>query len=171
MVKLVRIAILTNYFAELPPLIKRVFFSKRYAIQPSSFCWTLKLPLNLNFTDALPLIQQDLFLLKCSLLSGGIRPLLRVLKEIWDGIAASPLIQSQPVQLTFRVFKEMKDDDATHLAAGVAYYAIFSLFPLLLGFLAISGIVLNPPELQEELLNFVADNLPGSESFMVGNVG
>jgi len=65
----------------------------------------------------------------------------------------------------------MKDDDATHLAAGVAYYAIFSLFPLLLGFLAISGIVLNSPELQQAFLNFVAANLPGSESFVVGNVG
>ena len=94
-----------------------------------------------------------------------------VLNELRDRIAASPLIRSQPVQLTFRVFKEMKDDDATHLAAGVAYYAIFSLFPLLLGFLAISGIVLNSPELQREFLNFVADNLPGSESFVVGNVG
>ncbi len=97
--------------------------------------------------------------------------MLRALKELKDKIAGSPFIRSQPVQLTGRVFKEMKDDDATHLAAGVAYYAIFSLFPLLLGFLAISGIVLNSPELQREFLNFVADNLPGSESFVVGNVG
>ena len=97
--------------------------------------------------------------------------MLRALKELKDKIAGSPFIRSRPVQLTGRVFKEMKDDDATHLAAGVAYYAIFSLFPLLLGFLAISGIVLNSPELQQQFLSFVAANLPGSEKFIVGNVG
>ena len=97
--------------------------------------------------------------------------MLRALKELKDKIAGSPFIRSRPVQLTGRVFKEMKEDDATHLAAGVAYYAIFSLFPLLLGFLAISGIVLNSPELQQQFLSFVAANLPGSEKFIVGNVG
>jgi membrane protein len=34
----------------------------------------------------------------------------------------------------------MPKDDATLLAAGIAYYFFFSLFPLLLGLLAITGI-------------------------------
>ncbi|MCI0846687.1 MAG: YihY/virulence factor BrkB family protein [Chloroflexi bacterium] len=65
----------------------------------------------------------------------------------------------------------MKDDDATHLAAGVAYYAMFSLFPLLLGFLAISGLVLNSEGLEQKFMDFVTDNLPGSEQIVKENVG
>ena len=41
-----------------------------------------------------------------------------------------------PVVLIWRGTREMVNDDATHLAAAIAYYAIFSLFPLFLGFLA-----------------------------------
>ncbi len=48
----------------------------------------------------------------------------------------------------------MVDDDATHLAAAIAYYAIFSLFPLFLGFLAIIGLVLNSQSLQQSFLDY-----------------
>ena len=48
-------------------------------------------------------------------------------------LARSRFAQNRPVILVWRVVQEMGADDATHLAAGVAYYAIFSLFPLLLG--------------------------------------
>jgi hypothetical protein len=40
------------------------------------------------------------------------------------------------VALMLRTMHEMSDDDASHMAAGVAYYALFSLFPLLLGLIA-----------------------------------
>lgn len=87
-----------------------------------------------------------------------------------DRIVNGPLVQSTPVRLAWRVLCEMRDDDATHLAAGVSYYAIFSLFPLILGFLAISGMILESADLQQKFLNFVTDNLPGSETFVVGNI-
>lgn len=51
--------------------------------------------------------------------------------------------------------------DASHLAAGVAYYAMLSLFPLLLGLTAIFGIFLPSEEVQKELLDFFEINLPG----------
>ena len=92
------------------------------------------------------------------------------LKQIKDRIVDGPLVRSKPVQLAWRVIQEMRDDDATHLAAGVAYYAIFSLFPLILGFLAISGVILESADLQQKFLNFVTDNLPGSETFVVGHI-
>lgn len=80
------------------------------------------------------------------------------------------LIYSTPLKLTWRVFKEMGADQATHAAAGVAYYAVFSIFPLILALLAISGIFLSSPDIEGKLLTFLTDNLPGSEQFVVGNV-
>ena len=65
----------------------------------------------------------------------------------------------------------MRDDDATHLAAGVAYYAMFSLFPLLLGFLAVAGLLLESGEVEQNFLDFVTKNLPGSEQIVKENVG
>lgn len=78
--------------------------------------------------------------------------------------------QTRLAILTWRVFTSMLRHEASHLAAGVAYFALFSLFPLLLGFLAIMGIVLNSNELQQSFLGFVATNLPGAEGFVVSNV-
>ena len=72
--------------------------------------------------------------------------------------------------LSWRVFKELGDDDATHLAAGVAYYAMFGLFPLILAILAIGGILLNTTEQQEDFVNFVTDSLPGSKGFVEDNL-
>ena len=49
---------------------------------------------------------------------------------------------------------------------GVAYYAIFSLFPLLLGLLFIVGLVVTSEGVQQDFVGFVTDNLPGSEQFV-----
>ena len=89
--------------------------------------------------------------------------------KVWA--TSSPLIQNRPVTLAWRVIQEMKDDDATHLAAGVAYYAMFSLFPLLLGFLAVSGLVLQSEGVEQNFIDFVTENLPGSEQIVKDNVG
>ena len=70
------------------------------------------------------------------------------------------------VRLVFRVFHEMGEDDATHMAASVSYYAVLSLFPLLLGLTAIVGWVAGSSGHQEDLVEFVIDFLPGSEQFV-----
>lgn len=70
------------------------------------------------------------------------------------------------VVLARRVIREMIRDDATHLAAGVSYFAIFSLFPILLGILAIAGVVLESEEAKVEFLQLFSDGLPGSEQFI-----
>ena len=75
-----------------------------------------------------------------------------------------------PVVLMWRGTREMINDDATHLAAGIAYYAIFSLFPLFLGFLAIIGLALNSQSLQQSFLDFVSQNLPGAAGLVRYNV-
>lgn len=85
-------------------------------------------------------------------------------------IFSSSFARNRLVTLTWRVLQGMGRDDATHLAAGVAYYAVFSLFPLMLGFLAILGLLLNSEELQQQFLDFVAANIPGASGFVSNNV-
>jgi YihY family inner membrane protein len=59
------------------------------------------------------------------------------------------------------VVKKFGDDQAGYLAALVAYYAFFSLFPLLLVFTTILGFILkNSPALREKILSSVINNFP-----------
>ena len=83
----------------------------------------------------------------------------------------SPVCRNKTLVLTARVAKEMQHIESTHLAAGVAYYALLSLFPLLLGLLALGGILLSSEGTYQGLLSFVTENLPGSKAFVEQNVG
>ena len=69
-------------------------------------------------------------------------------------------------RLIVRTVREMSDDDATHMAAGVAYYAVFSLFPLLIGLIAIFNLLPASETRQEQLTEFVSEYLPGSEGLL-----
>ncbi len=66
--------------------------------------------------------------------------------------------------------KGLDDHDTTQRAAGVAYYAILSAFPLLLGLIAVFGYFLPSLNLQEELLIFVGKNMPGATDFLRLNI-
>lgn len=74
------------------------------------------------------------------------------------------------VHLMYRTVKEMSADDATHMAAGLAYYAVLSLFPLTLGLLSLLGLVLDPEILEGEIFVFFQDYLPGSKELLAANV-
>ena len=81
-----------------------------------------------------------------------------------------PLPYSSSPTLVFRTIKELSDDDATHMAAGVAYYALFSLFPFLLGLIAIIGLAADSNTIRSEILEWAAENLPGTGDFISDNV-
>ena len=56
--------------------------------------------------------------------------------------------------LPVAVLKKFSDDQAGNLAAVMAYYAFFSLFPLLLVFTTVLGFVLaDNPEAQKDILS------------------
>ena len=74
------------------------------------------------------------------------------------------------IELLVRTAKESSDDDVTHMAAGVAYYALFSLFPLLLGLIAILSFFLESDEIQASLTKLTAGYLPGSEQLVSDNI-
>jgi inner membrane protein YhjD len=59
------------------------------------------------------------------------------------------------------VVRKFVDDRASSLAALVAYYAFFSVFPLLLVFVSVLGFVLEgDPELQEDVLDSALGRIP-----------
>lgn len=62
-------------------------------------------------------------------------------------------------------------DDATLVAAGVSFYALLSLFPLVLGLLSLLSFVLSSDAAQEQLLSFFLTYLPGAEPLLTDIAG
>ncbi|MDO8717244.1 MAG: YihY/virulence factor BrkB family protein [Dehalococcoidales bacterium] len=56
------------------------------------------------------------------------------------------------------------------MAAGVSYYVILSIFPILLGLIAIFGFFLPSLNLQDELIQFIGRNLPGAADILEQNI-
>jgi membrane protein len=80
------------------------------------------------------------------------------------------LLKIPAVQLIYRTAEGSGHHDAAHLAAGVAYYAFLSIFPLLLGLIALFGFFLPSVDLQERLLSYVGDNIPGATTILQQNI-
>ena len=80
------------------------------------------------------------------------------------------LLKIPAVQLISRTAEGSGTHDAAHMAAGVAYYAFLSIFPLLLGLIAVFGFLLPSVNLQDELLKFVGDKLPGATDILRQNI-
>jgi len=87
------------------------------------------------------------------------------LRRAKDRLSNTPL-----VQVIYRTVERLGDIDATHRAAGVAYYAFLSIFPLVLGLIAIFGYFLPSVDLQANLLKFVGDNIPGAVNIIEENI-
>jgi membrane protein len=62
--------------------------------------------------------------------------------------------------LVRRAAQEFSRDHCTHLAAGISYYALFAIFPLLIFVTGLSGLVLRDAELQQDLVNSILDAVP-----------
>lgn len=80
------------------------------------------------------------------------------------------LLKVAVVQLIARTAEESGNHDAGQRAAGVAYYAIISIFPLLLGLIAVFGFFLPSLNLQDQLLKFVGNNIPGATNILKDNI-
>ena len=93
----------------------------------------------------------------------------------WQERARGWLAQSNPTDrrwrlLAYSIVRGLFTNDMPHYAAGVAYYAIFCMFPLVLGFLAILGLSLQSQDLQPKFLEFVSRSIPGSSDFIADNI-
>ena len=85
-----------------------------------------------------------------------------------DGIVQRMLRRADDVQrahptmaFPFAVIKKFGDDRASQLAALIAYYGFFSLFPLLLVFATVVAFVLKGnPDLQQRLIDSILEQFP-----------
>ena len=82
----------------------------------------------------------------------------RILAFLWGLCLKFP-----PIMLVYRTVRELQHDDATHMAAGVAYYSILSLFPLTIGILAVFSPLLPADTVESAFLDFLRTYLPGSD--------
>ena len=87
-----------------------------------------------------------------------------------ERVSNLPFLHYRPVIMLICIAREMLTRDANHLAAGVAYYAIFALFPCILGVMVLSDILFDSEVLQKAFLEFIIGNLPGSAGFIQNNL-
>ena len=83
---------------------------------------------------------------------------------------ADRLLAIPAIALIVRTAQEVSDDDATHMAAGVAYYAILSLFPLMLGLIALLGMFIESESVRAQLFDFFHTHLPASTDELEDNI-
>ena len=104
-----------------------------------------------------------------SSITTSVRRLTHAVRRRADAVGER-LLRIFVVRLFVRTVQEMSDDDGTHMAAGVAYYALFSLFPLLLGLIAILSWLLGSEDVETRFTDFVTDFFPGSEELIDSNI-
>jgi uncharacterized BrkB/YihY/UPF0761 family membrane protein len=67
-----------------------------------------------------------------------------------------------------RYYAKICDDQALNGAVQIAWQAMFSSFPLILGLLGISGLILRDPSQRQWLANIVASQFPSQLSDILG---
>ncbi len=74
------------------------------------------------------------------------------------------------ISFIIRVVDKMAKHDAGDLAASIAYYAFLSMFPLLLGMIALLGLFLPSEVVRQNIFNFTTTYFPGSDQFIARNL-
>lgn len=74
------------------------------------------------------------------------------------------------LSLSANVMRRTKEHLSGEMAAGIAYYAILSVFPLLLGIIALLGLFLPREAVKEEILRTFAFYLPESSGIIEANI-
>ena len=81
-----------------------------------------------------------------------------------------PTYMYNPLNFIRHVFNRVIETRVTEAAAAIAYYAILSFFPLLLFLIAFNSSFLQSVEVQNQILKFAEEYMPGSESLVAGNI-
>lgn len=68
------------------------------------------------------------------------------------------------------VIEGMGNDGASEVVGAIAYYAILSLFPLLLGVISVLGYFLPSASVQDQIFQFVETNLPAAKDILRLNI-
>ncbi len=87
------------------------------------------------------------------------------------GLSAVHRLESwAPTAIIVDMVRRAGNDQIGDMAASVAYYALFSLFPLLLGLIAFASLFLDQARVEQELLTVTAQYLPGAEGLISENI-
>ena len=74
------------------------------------------------------------------------------------------------VGVAVRAIEKSNQDHAKDMAASIAYFSFFSLFPLLVGVVAGASLFLDRVEIQSRLDRMLSDEFPGSADFLRTNI-
>ena len=80
----------------------------------------------------------------------------------WAYRLHAPPVLRGGAEMLMRIGRNFFRNDGTHMAAGVAYYSFFSLFPLVLGVIAVASFFVSTQSAQDRLIEFASDQIPGS---------
>jgi membrane protein len=72
--------------------------------------------------------------------------------------------------VALRALEKGNQDDARDMAASIAYFSFFSLFPLLVGVVAGASLFLDRVEIQSRLDRMLSGDFPGSADFLRTNI-
>ena len=81
------------------------------------------------------------------------------------------LAEMMSVIFIIALLRKLGRDDISNMASSISYFAFLSLFPLLLGLLAIFSLILPPETIRNELIGFFGQYLPGSLDVLQSSVG
>ena len=88
-----------------------------------------------------------------------------VLRRRFEGLADHPRLG-----IAYRTLEKALEDRARDMAATLAFFALFSMFPLLIGAVAAAGYLLDDSRAQAKIYQFVGETFPGSASLVRVNV-
>lgn len=74
------------------------------------------------------------------------------------------------VGVIVRAIEKSNQDHARDMAASIAYFSFFSLFPLLVGVVAGASLFLDRAEIESRLDQLLSDEFPGSADFLRTNI-
>lgn len=77
------------------------------------------------------------------------------------------ILLSRILRGSFLTFKLAKGSEA---AASVSYYTLFSMFPLVLSFVAVGSFFVDQATVENELINFLPTIIPVSQDFIISNI-
>ncbi|MCX6383404.1 MAG: YihY/virulence factor BrkB family protein, partial [Actinobacteria bacterium] len=69
-----------------------------------------------------------------------------------------------------KLYKKIIEDGCQIFASSIAFYSILSIFPALLIFISVSGVVINKFSIQSNILVFVEERIPIISGFVDNNI-
>ena len=101
-----------------------------------------------------------------------LRRLLRIAGSIYEKVRTpiQRIADNPRLELANRTWRELGDDYAVDLAASVSYYAVISLFPIVIGLATLSTFALDSDAGEQAIFGFLHSYLPGSHVVLSSNV-